>query len=163
MSADAAGPLYTDFVKELQDAEDKRRESLDARGAQVITVSGTLVTLLLALGALVTKRQDFVLDGVAGDLIKIAVIAFGLAALLAIATYMPQPTRITDAAQLQRDLPELWQRSPDYARKRTTVTRTEQLAEAQRANDTKARLLLGAIFFQTVAVGLVAAAVVDLL
>lgn len=164
MSTDPAGPsALPDFAKDLLEAEDRRRESLESRGTSVITVSGTLVTLLLALGALVTKQKDFVLEGLARDLLTAAVVAFVVAALLAIATYAPQPTRVTDARVLSNELPEVWQWGEEHAAKRVTTTRLDQLATAQDANDLKAGLLLAAVLCQVAAVLLVAAAVIDIL
>src|SRR5689334_21212423 len=37
---------FPDFVKDLLAVEDKRRDSLEARGSSMITVSASLVTLL---------------------------------------------------------------------------------------------------------------------
>ena len=150
-----AGPAaIADFIAELVRAEDERRESLDARGSTVISVSGTLVTLLLGLAALVTKAQTFVLPDPARQRLTFAVIAFVVAVLLAIATYVPQPARITDPAALARLLPDLWERTDDFAAKKVTATRLEQLASLQAANDRKALVLLAAVSAQVVAVAL---------
>jgi hypothetical protein len=155
--------VFAEFVTELLAAEDKRRESLEARGGSVITVSGTLVTLLLALAALVTKEKAFSLPHAARDRLSFAVLAFVVAALFAIATYAPQPTRITDPAELAGLLPTLWNRGTDFALKKTTATRLEQLRTAQTANDRKARALLAAVTAQVVAVILLAWAVLEIL
>ena len=164
MTDDSTGQsVYPEFVKDLLASEDKRRESLESRGMSVITVSGTLVTLLLGLAALVTKRQDFVLPGTARNLVMAAVVVFVLAALLAMATYAPQSARITDPADLARALPKVWDRGVEFARQKTTMTRLEELAAMQRANDLKARALLSAVIVQVVAVLLLAASVIVIL
>ena len=130
MSQRTAGgqTVYPDFVKELLAAEDKRRESLESRGMAVITVSGTLVTLLLGLAALVTSRQGFVLQGSARAFLVAAVVAFVVAAVFAISTYIPQPARITDPADLAKTLPGLWNKGEDFAQQKTTATRIEPTA-----------------------------------
>lgn len=151
--------VFAELVQELLAAEEKRRDSLEARGGAVITVSGALVTLLLALTALVTREKTFTLPEAARVRLSFAVVAFVVAALLAIATYIPQPARITDPAQLSELLPTMWDRGSDFALKKVTATRLEQLATMQSANDRKARALLGAISAQVVAVLLLAWAV----
>jgi hypothetical protein len=155
--------LYTALVRQLLDAEEKRRDSLETRGASVITVSGALVTLLFGLAAVVTGAADFQVPGAVRDRLGWAAIAFVLAALLAVATYAPQPTRMTDPHKLADVLPDLWTRDLDHARKTATRTRLDQLAAAQRANDIKGFLLAGAIAAQVIAVVLVAWAVLGIL
>jgi hypothetical protein len=164
MSDAADSPsLYTGLVRELLDAEEKRRDSLEARGASVITVSGALVTLLFGLAAVVTGAKGFHVSGAVRDRLGWAAIAFVVAAVLAVGTYAPQPTRMTDPHKLAELLPDLWNRDLDHARKTATNTRLDQLAVAQRANDIKGLLLAGAIAAQVIAVLLVAWAVLGIL
>lgn len=151
----AAGPtLIAEFVGELVTAEDDRRKSLEARGSAVITVSGTLVTLLLGLAALITKAQSFVLSETARQRLSFAVVAFVVAVLLAIASHAPQPARITAAADLKGLVPDLWVREGDFAAKKLTATRLDQLEALQTANDRKALVLLAAVAAQVIAVAL---------
>src|SRR6266511_6262018 len=56
---------YTEFVKELLENEEKRKTNMETRAVAVITASGTLVTLLLALAALETRLQKFHVPGTA--------------------------------------------------------------------------------------------------
>jgi hypothetical protein len=154
------GPeIFAGLVAEQLASEEKRRESLEGRGGFVITLSGALVTLVLAIAALVTRQRTFVLPPDARDRLSYAVVAFVIAALLAIATYAPQRTRVTDPAQLAALLPRLWERGADFALKKVTATRVEQLALTQQSNDWKARALLGAVSAQVIAVLLLAWAV----
>jgi hypothetical protein len=155
--------VFPDFAKDLLAAEDKRRESLEARGTSMITASATLVTLLVALGAFVTNRQGFMLPDATRVPLSIAVVGFVVAALLGIATYVPQPTRVTDPIALTGLLPEYWPKGNDFAQKKVTVTRLEQLATLQKGNDWKARALLAAVVAQVTAVGALASAVFGLL
>jgi hypothetical protein len=152
-------PVFSELVRELLAAEEKRRESLEARGASVITVSGTLVTLLVGIAAVATRANSFDLSATAGDRLSGAAVAFVVAALLAIAAYAPQPTRITDPDALIDTLPDLWERGEDFAYKKATRTRLEQLSVSQRTNDWKARAVLAAVVAQVVAVILLAWAV----
>jgi hypothetical protein len=159
---DDGGVVFADAVRDLLNVEEQRRQSLEARGVSVITVSGTLVTLLLGLAALVTKRTDFHLTGSARELVTGAVVAFTVAALLAIAAHAPQRERVGDAGELAATLPGLWDEGADFARKKLTATRLELLGATQRANDRRATALLGAMIAQAVAVALLAWAVAQL-
>jgi hypothetical protein len=155
--------IVVEFVRDLVAAEDERRRSLEARGTSVITVSATIVTLLLGLSALVTSQQSFTLPHAARERLTLAVAAFVVAVLLAIATYVPQPARITDPAGLLRTIPKLWDREAEFWRQKITATRLDQLAAMQAANDRKARALLAAVLAQVVAVALLAWAVLSAL
>ena len=158
------GPtVFAAMVTELVAAEDRRRESLETRGNSVITVSGTLVTLLVGLGAVVSGKDAFKVPAAARQWLSFAVVAFVVATLLAIATYAPRPTRVTDATELSRLLPTFWNQGTDFALKKTTATRLEQLRSAQAANDRRARLLLGAVAAQVAAVIFLAWAVLTIL
>ncbi|MEU2264746.1 hypothetical protein ABZ557_31795 [Streptomyces sp. NPDC019645] len=163
MSADDAAALpYTEFVKDLLTFEDKRRESLEARGAGVISVSGTLVTLLLAFGAFARGKPDAHLPDAAADGLSVAVVAFVAAALLGVLTYAPQRTRIIDPEALARLLPALWEMGRDHSLKKTTAARLEQFAVVQKANNWKARVLAAAVLAQVTGVGALAFAVLAL-
>lgn len=151
------------FVKELLAAEDKRSVSLEARGSAMITASATLVTLLVALGAFVTSQEDFTLPVSARGSLSVAVVAFVVAAVLGIATYVPQPARITDPVALAELLPKYWPRGDEFAQKKITATRLEQLEVLQKANDLKARALLAAVFAQLVGIAALAWTVLGLL
>lgn len=157
--SETAGEIFGDFVDELVAAEDKRRDSIESRGMSVITVSGALVTLLLALAALVTKQQNFRLTAGARHLVVAAVLAFVGSAVLAIATYIPRPTRATDPGTLPDEIRERWEGTPDSARKKTTITRIEYLQESRRSNNWKAAALLMAMLVQVAALVLLALAV----
>jgi hypothetical protein len=60
-------------------------------------------------------------------------------------------------------LPTIWDRGGDFALKKTTATRLEQLATTKAANDRKALALLGAVIAQVAALLLVAWAVLEIL
>jgi hypothetical protein len=162
-ASDGDRTFVADFVGELLTAEEKRRESLEARGSAVITVSGALVTLLLALTALVTRQHSFILPAQARVGLTFAVVAFVVAALLSIATYVPQPTRIADAAGLRSVMPTIWERDSEFWRKKIIATRLAQLEALQASNDRKAGALLGAVAAQVAAAGFLAWAVTVIL
>lgn len=155
--------IYPEFLKELVAAEDAQRVTLESRGAGVITSSGALVTLLLAFAALVTKRNDFTLGSGTRLLLMISVGAFIAAALLAIWTYAPQERRIVDGAALKDELPAVWDQDAEFARKKITATRLDQLQVSQHANDVKAGLLGAAVVAEVIGVVLLAVSVIVIL
>ena len=155
--------VYPEFVKDLVDAEDARRTTLETRGATIITSSAALVTLLLAFAALVTKRTDFTLESGTQSLLSISVSAFVVAALLAIATYAPHAIRVIDAAKLRLELRAVWDESAEFARKQVTAARLDQLDAGQHANDRKAWLLLIAVLVEVLGVLLLAVSVIQIL
>jgi hypothetical protein len=93
------GVVFSDFARDLLAAEEARREAMTARGMSVITISGTLVTLLVGLAALVTKGGSFRLTGGARDLVTASVVAFALSAVLAIMAYAPYRERGPEVAR----------------------------------------------------------------
>lgn len=156
---DSAGAIYAEFVKELLASEDKRREHLEGRGAAAIGVSGTLVTLLLALGALAREKVDFPLPEAASGGLSVAVIAFVASGAFGVLTYAPQRIRLTDPEALVRLLPTLWELGHEHSVKKTTAARLEQFMVTQKANDWKARALAAAVLVQIVGIGALAVAV----
>lgn len=155
--------VFADYIKDVLADEDSRRATLESRGASVITASGALVTLLFALAALVTKQQNFTLGGWPRGLLSAGTVALVAAAILAIGTYAPRSTRLTDPIAFARQLPKLWEHDNDFARKKTTITRLVELANNQRVNDIKARLLLAAVAFEVLGVLFVASTVLMVL
>ncbi|GEA89053.1 hypothetical protein [Cellulomonas cellasea] len=155
--------VFADYVTDLVTAEDSRRASLEARGASVITASGGLVALFFALSALVTRQEGFTLPGGPRALLAVATAAFVAAAVLAIGTSVPSRARLVDPGELARQLPALWRRDDDFARRKTTMSRLVELVDTQRGNDVRARLLLAAITCQVSGVLLVAASVLLIL
>src|SRR5438874_11264301 len=50
----SASTVYPEYVKQLLDGQEAKLVSVESRGGSVVTVSGTLVTLLLGIASLVT-------------------------------------------------------------------------------------------------------------
>jgi hypothetical protein len=59
------GSVYAAFIEGELKAERDRRTTLDARGVSVVTTSASLVTLLTAVGAVVTSEKSFTFPGAA--------------------------------------------------------------------------------------------------
>jgi hypothetical protein len=163
VAAEHAGEVFADYVKEQIDLEDRRRASLEARGSGVITVSGTLVTLLFAFSAVVTRTPGLALPGVLKVRLTWALIAFAVSSLIAIGTLIPLALHTVDAARLAPVLRNRWDGTVDEALKTTTATRVADLASLQRVNTVKSMLLVAAVAVQVVAVALLVWAVTGLL
>jgi hypothetical protein len=160
---DHPGELVAEFVKQQLDQEDKRRASLETRGVGVITVSGTLVTLLFGISAVVTKNSTFVAPHFVKLRLGWALAFFALSSVIAIGTTIPLATQLVDAARLDPELRQLWDGPVDHARKRITGTLVADLASAQRVNTIKSLLLISAVVAQVIAVLLLAWSVLGLL
>jgi hypothetical protein len=161
--APTAGTAFSDFVKDVVAVEEQRRDSTETRARSVVTVSGTLVTLLLGFATLVTTATSYQLPDPARVLVLIAAGTLATSTLAAIWTALPQADRVIDPRKLMQALPERWEWEPDQALKKITATRLAQLTSMQRANDVRAILLLTAIGLQAIAVTLLAVAVIAVL
>jgi hypothetical protein len=165
MGADAptAGSLYEAYFTERITAQDARKTSLEQRGLAVITTSGSLATLLFALVALLSNADTFVLPQQATGPLRVALLGFGLAGLLALLTNVPLPyknLKITDPAT---ELRALWAKPHDEAQILLTATRVGILQRARLLNEIKAWVLVTAMVAEVVGVVAVAVAVSEVL
>lgn len=155
--ADTAPDIYTDYVKLLLDAEATRRTALEEKGGAVITTSGSLVTLLFGLVAVITSAKTFTLPGASHGWLVAAIVFFLAAALIAILISVPLPygqTTITMA-----NLASWWNQPPQQALAAISGVRLEALAAARRMNGIKARILIAAIVCELLAVAMLGVAV----
>lgn len=159
-----AGSEYAKLIQEQLDEERKVKASLERRGITVVTTSGTLVTLLFGLVAVVTKASDFEVTTGARWFIYVALGLFVAAAVCALATNFPQKYEEADPDELQRLITEdYWQTSQGVGSRRSSELRVKVLRSARAAHTTKACLLRWALGIEVVAAGALAIAVVQLL
>jgi hypothetical protein len=163
LAADQAGEVFAEYVKEQIDLEDRRRASLETRGSGVITLSGTLVTLLFAISAVATRSPSFVLAGGLKQRLIWSLVAFAVSSLIAIGTLVPLALHTVDAAQLAPEVRKRWDGGVDDARKAIAATRISDLASLQRVNTVKSMLLVAAVTVQVAAVLLLVWSVTGLL
>lgn len=153
--------VYAELVKSLVDAERTRKTSLEQKASAVITTSGTLVTLLFGLVAVITSKASYALPTAAHGWLGAAVWAFVLAACIALMISVPRPygqIELTNAKLLA-----LWSDPVKKAQAQVTGVRLRALETARSRNTTKAWMLAAAIFAELIAVGLLATAVVVVL
>jgi hypothetical protein len=155
-----SGVIYNELLTELVKAEDARRASLESRSVTVITVSGTLVTLLLALAAAVASKNAPSLPTQTRAFLVAAVGAFLVAAVLAILTYAPRGFRPYDVGTMTTDIEVGWYQPEDAALRKGAADLLEQLRALQESNNQRGALLVGAVAAQVIAIALVSVAVV---
>jgi hypothetical protein len=159
-----AGAAYNQLIADQLWEERSRKSSLEARGLAVITTSGTLATLLFALTAGLTTAAHFKLPGHARLPLVLALVAFVLAALLGLITNIPlqykEPS--PDGLAVLVDA-NYWSASAEIGQIRVAQARVSTLAAARSANAQKVTLLLGAMFFELLAVGFLTWAIIAIL
>lgn len=154
-----AGSVYGPLLVDALAAETAQKASIEQRGLAVITTSGVLVSLLVALSALLLGRDYKFLEGGTEALLILAVAAFVAAAALGLATNAPRRYWGLSDEDLERiSAPDAWLADADEAALVVAQQRGKELLQAKRANDRKARLLLVALGVEVIGVGLVAAA-----
>lgn len=146
---DTGSVAYSDYVKALEDAETAKKSSLESRGISVITTSGTLVTLLFGLVAVLTSAKTFRFPAAARPYLALAMIFFAIACGLGIMVNLPLFYKRTDLTA--DDLKRVWAWPIANARAKIAVTRLETISSARRANAVKAWLLLSAGIAETLA------------
>lgn len=148
---------YSDFVKTLLDAEAARKTSIEAKGSAVITTSGTLVTLLFGLVAVITSRATFKLPLSAHGWLMAAVISFVVAVAAAILVSVPLPYGQTSITV--EDLQDWWNDSLPDAEAAVAGARLLGLTAARRMNSLKVLVLGIALLAEFVALAMLTVAV----
>lgn len=99
-AVDTSGSAITGLIQDQLLQERALKDSLESRASAVIASAGTLVTLLFALVALVTKSQRYALPLASRYLIGAALVAFLTAAVLAILVIRPREYAVVDGQSL---------------------------------------------------------------
>ncbi|MFJ3799980.1 hypothetical protein ACIPSJ_27325 [Streptomyces sp. NPDC090088] len=151
-ASDVYGPLMVTMLNE----QSARKASVEQRSLAVITSSGALVSLLVALSALLLGK-DAELRLQSGTRVSLiaAVVAFVLAAVLALGSNSPRSYRDFAAEDVDRMLTD-WHCDGEDARWLVSQAQADFLKRAKSLNDTKAHLLQGAVAMEVVGVALVA-------
>lgn len=142
--------VYADFVKSLLDAESSRKSSLEQRGVAVITTSGTLVTLLFGLIAVITSSKTFVLPTRVHGWLVAAAILFVMAALAGI--LMNVPLFYGQMIITEGELRASWGDTASDAEASVTGIRLKRLSQATKVNTVKAWILILGVLLELAAV-----------
>ncbi len=149
---------YSAFIKEQLEEQEARKLSLEQRGHSVITTSGTLVTLLLALATVVLGKEA-AWSTAAEAFLYAALACFVIAAGTAILTNAPMFYYTVRPEVLRNAVRDKWQDPFSVAEQRVAATRANLLQTAKRLNDYKAYALIGAMGFEVLAVIFIAVSV----
>jgi hypothetical protein len=156
------GAVYAAYIKSLFDYEQNRKTVLEAKASAVVTTSGTLVTLLFGLVAVVTGAKSFTLPVIAHAWLIGAVALFVIAVALAVTTAnipVPYGQATFDAKELQ----QAWKESASAARSNVAAAQLQQIDIARQKNDIKAKLVRWAAVGELLALLMLAVAVVLIL
>lgn len=150
---------YAAFIKELLDAEVARGATMETRATAIVTASGALVTLLLALAALVTRVTTFQVPVPALVFAGISAGLFALSACYAMLAVTPRRAWGLKPDCLGSELWERWADSADDAVAKTTATRLALWQQENTLTQRKAVAVFTAAVFQFGAVAALAIAV----
>lgn len=162
--SELAGSAYTSLIDSQLAREDARKTSFEQRGIGVITTSGTIVTLLFGLAALVTKSDAFVLGTWQKIFLGSALVFFFVAAITGILVNKPMTYEEAAPEGLRRLLEEpYWFGRVGIGSRRATEMKIAMLARARRQNDFKGSVLIIALSAEVAGIFLVAVAVLGVL
>jgi hypothetical protein len=156
-----AGISYLALIEDQLQKERDRRKAFEERAITVITTSGTLVTLMFGLAAVVTSATSFSLPVTARNILAVAAIGFLLAIVAALSANVPlnymEPT-----AQGLLDLTEdaMWSADEKIGERAVARLYTKMINRARRMNMIKVRLLVAALVCEVLAGLVVAVAVI---
>lgn len=158
---EAASDVYADYIKSLVDAEVARKSSLEQRGVGVVTTSGTLVTLLLALVGAITAAKNFALPTSAHGYLAVAVVLFAIA--VGIGIFANLPFLYKEAEPTADQISGVWGYSVAEAEAFVIATRLTILGSYRHANAVKGWLVLLAGLAQLAAVVMLVLAILSII
>lgn len=147
------GAQYAAFIDGELKRENDRRSSLIARASTAVTASAGLVTLVLALFAVVIGK-DATITGSAKIGVTVAVVALLVSAICALEAGRPRKkldqTAVTTLRTLIDD--DNWKAHEVDARWQTANITIEQISDLREGSKTRGKLLRAAGILQVVAV-----------
>jgi hypothetical protein len=159
LAAESGGSIYAGYIKDQLARQDERKVSIERRGINVITTSGVLVSLLFGLATVLTGADNYQLPSGTKPWIYGALLGFVLAAVGGILTNIPMFYSGVEVAGLKAATKLKMGDSADTAYVRVASTDVKLLATAQKLNNVKGWILLGAVVAQMAAVVSLALAV----
>jgi hypothetical protein len=156
---DRGSTVYAEYIKDQLAEQDARQESIEKRGLAVITTSGTIVSLLFGLVAVLTGTDEFDLPSGAEPWLGAALVAFVLATLAGILTNIPLLYIAVLPKELRLLIDSFWKDEPAVAEMRVAATQVKVLARAKILNGAKGWVLMGAFAAEFAAVICLALAV----
>lgn len=152
MTNERGSSIYAAYIRDQLNDQEARKSSIEQRGVAVITTSGTLVSLLFGLAAVLTGVQHYQLPSGAESWLYAAMVAFVAGAIGGIATNLPLFYIGVRASELRGAVKNRWTDSIEDAEQRVAATEVKVLARAKALNTIKGFVLLGAISAEVIAV-----------
>jgi len=144
-----AGRAYGQLIADQLAEERSRKVSLEARAVTVITTSSALATLLFSLTAGLTATSKFRLPTPAKLPLSLTLVTFVFSAALSLAANVLLLYREPTSAGLARLVnSDYWAAAAEIGEIRVAEAQVACLTAARSANDLKAKLLIGAIFYK---------------
>lgn len=154
-----AGSSYGELIQDQLVEERNRKESLERRGASVLTASASLGTLLFAVSAATREATNW--TDQTGVVVLVALVLLILAAFFGALTNWLHDYRELDPDEVTRLLrEEYWSADVVVGDRRTAEFRGNQLRAIRDKNNGKAAKLKVAIALQLAGVAAVTVAVV---
>jgi hypothetical protein len=150
------GREYAAFISAQLAAEDARRTSVNSRAGAALTGASGLVTLVLAVFAVVIPNQHIVLSGWAKGLLAAALFALLACAFCAVMAGLPWRFNVTALPTLHRMVEGQWTDNEVDARNVTAHLNTLVLGSLRSGTEIKVRFLMAAGIGQLVAVAALA-------
>jgi hypothetical protein len=145
------GERYAEFIEAQLAAELARRDSVNTRAASILTSAVGLVTLALAVFA-VLRGKDFVLTGCARVWLVAALLSLCVSALFAVGAGFPWTMKLVDPTTLLALVDDHWADSDDDALNAAAYMNVKTIESLQPGTKKKTWLFLTAGALQIVAV-----------
>jgi sirohydrochlorin ferrochelatase len=142
------GKTYATFIENELKVERDRRTTLDARGLSIVSVSGSLTTILVAVGAFASGRKDFKLPHVAIVPLFITLGAFVVAAIVGIIASAGRRYQVTTPPALAAMLTNHWQDEEVDARNFVSIQHVKTITSLRSGNRRKELLVITGTLFQ---------------
>jgi hypothetical protein len=154
-----AGPVLGEMIREQLDQERRRKDSLEQRGMAVITSSGVLVALLLAIAGIATTNLHIALPDLAKWTAGLALVLFAGAALFGLWTNWAYKIKEPDLGQAEMLVKTHWAQAAEDAEQFVAHSYLTSVVSYRESGNKKARWLLVALTLEAAAIVALALAV----
>jgi hypothetical protein len=153
------GTGYSEYVEAELAAEHARRDSVNERSSKTLTSAGALVTLTLAVFA-VLLGKDFTLSGWAKSFVVAALAFLLVSAICSVVAGFPWTMTRTKYATLEAMLRKRWGDTEVTARGATAYANLQVIKSLRPGTDKKFKFLLAAGILQIFAIASLVAATI---
>ena len=149
-SAGEQGTEFADYIQEVLNQEYSRRDSVNGRATAATTAATGLVTITLAVIA-VLKGKDFTLHGWAYRTLVGAFVALLAAAILGVLAGLTWGYKVATIDTLRQLVGSRWQSTEVTARSAVAQFNVRAIETLRRGNNTKFNLLTASAWCQVLA------------